>query len=309
MQMANSRAEDSILRRHVRQAGRDDAAAIQKLLQTGVYVHVHVDWRPPGEWLGSPGFVVYEGRAVADQTTDGQATSDILACMAITADPPPSAWVRVAAAKASVGYSQARAMFDRILENIDPAIEDISWFMADYWPLHWLERLGFRYDLDVLTYYKEDLSVPSFRMPPDLQIRPLMVEDIPALVEIETAAFAEPRWRHNAMDLGLAWRNSICFDVALLDDRPVAYQVSTGGEGNAHLARMTVHPDCQGMGIGAALLATAIDKYRLQNIRTVTLNTQSNNTASHRLYERFGFRPTGHSYPVWAYAVERDRLT
>ena len=303
MQMANSRTGDPTLRRHVRQAVRSDAAALQKLLRTGVYVHVHVDWRPPGEWLGSPGFVVYDEGAAGEMPGE-QATGNITACMAVTADPPPAAWVRAAAAKSTAGFSQAEAMFAEILENLDPAIEEISWFMADYWPLHWLERLGFEPSIEVLAYFKEDLTIPPFKTLPELQVRPLLIEDIPALVEMETAAF-EPRWRHSAADLNLAWRNSLSFDVALLDGKPVAYQVSTGGDGNAHLARVTVHPERQGLGIGATLLATAIDKYRLQNIRTVTLNTQSDNQASHRLYERFGFRLTGHSYPVWSYKVDR----
>lgn len=303
MQMANSRAGDPALRRNVRQALRSDAAALQKLLRTGVYVHIHVDWRPPGEWLGSPGFVVYD-EGPAGEMPGEQVGDDIIACMAVTADPLPAAWVRVAAAQSTAGFAQAAAMFAEILQNLDPAIKEISWFVADYWPLHWLERLGFEHSIEVLTYYKEDLSIPPFKTLPDLQMRPLIVEDIPALVEMEAAAF-EPRWRHSAADLNFAWRNSLSFDVALLDGKPVAYQVSTGGDGNAHLARMTVHPERQGLGIGAALLATAIDKYRLQNIRTVSLNTQSDNQASHRLYERFGFRQTGHSYPVWSCAVDR----
>lgn len=298
MQMANTGSGDLALRRHVRTAEQSDAAAIQKLLKTGVYVHIHVDWRPPGEWLGASGFVVYEEKRAGA----GGKAGDVIACLAVTADPPPSAWVRVAAAQSTVNFSITEAMFAQALENIDPAIEDISWFLADYWPLHWLERLGFVHSIDVLAYRKEDLAVPPFRMPAGLQIRPLLIEDLPALVAIDTAAF-EPRWRHSLTDLNFAWRNSLSFDVALLDGRPVAYQVSTGGEGNAHLARMTVHPACQGRGIGAALLASAIDKYRLQNIRTVTLNTQSDNRASHHLYERFGFRPTGRAYPVWTYYV------
>jgi ribosomal protein S18 acetylase RimI-like enzyme len=69
----------------------------------------------------------------------------------------------------------------------------------------------------------------------------------------------------------------------------------------AHLSRMTVHPDHQGRGIGAALVARAIDGYHQRNLHAVSLNTQSDNLASRRLYERFGFRPTGYTYPVWSY--------
>ena len=153
---------------------------------------------------------------------------------------------------------------------------------------------------EVLGYQKGDLAVPAFDAPPGLCLRPLLMEDLPALAAIEAAAF-EPRWRHSAGDLYLAWRHSIGFDVALLDDEPVGFQFSTGGGGSAHLSRMTVRPDRQGLGIGAALLAGAIDNYRRQHISSLTLNTQTDNLASRRLYERFGYRLTGYSYPVWSY--------
>ena len=36
--------------------------------------------------------------------------------------------------------------------------------------------------------------------------------------------------------LYLAWRQSLSFDVALLDGQPVGFQFSTGGGGGAHLS-------------------------------------------------------------------------
>ena len=122
---------------------------------------------------------------------------------------------------------------DSLLPALDPAIEEIAWFLTDYWPLHWLERLGFVPVSEVLGYQKGDLAVPAFNAPPGLCLRPLLMEDLPALAAIEADAF-EPRWRHSAGDLNLAWRHSICFDVALLDDEPVGFQFSTGGGGSAH---------------------------------------------------------------------------
>lgn len=303
MQMANSAADDALRRGRVRPATRDDAATVQRLLRMGVYVHVHVDWRPPGEWLGRPGFVLYEEGAVAARRRSGDDQA-VIGCMAVAADPPPAAWVRVAAVESVADFAHAQAMFAAILADLAPAVEEIAWFLTDYWPLHWLERLGFVPITNVLTYQKDDMDTPPFRAPAALRIRPLLMEDLPALAAIETAAF-EPRWRHDAADLQRAWRHSISFDVALLDDHPVAFQFSTGGNGNAHLARMTVHPAHQGAGIGAALLAHALDGYRRQNIRTATLNTQTENVASRRLYERFGFYEAGQTYPVWAYFPAR----
>lgn len=271
----------------------------------GVYIHIHIDWRLPGEWLDRPGFVLYDrsvqhGEGRTDGPSGSGSQADIIGCMAIAAEPPPAAWVRVAAVDSVAGFGQAEAMFAAILEDLDPAVNEIAWFLTDYWPLHWLERLGFVPVCNVIGYRKKGLSVPDFTLPAGLEIRPLLMEDIPALAAIEEAAF-EPRWRHSGDDLFLAWRHSLSFTVALLNGEPVAFQFSTGGDGNAHLSRMTVHPDRQGLGIGAALLANAMEGYRLQNIATVTLNTQSDNRPSQRLYERFGFEPSGHSYPVWSY--------
>ncbi len=304
MQMANSTAGAQALPGRVRRATREDAAAVQRLLRMGVYIHIHVDWRPPGEWLGQPGFVLYDDGSAATRRRRSADAPSIIGCMAVAADPPPAAWVRVAAVESVADFSHAQAMFDAILADLDPAVEEIAWFLTDYWPLHWLERLGFVPITNVLSFQKDDLSAPPFQAPSALHIRPLLMEDLPALEEIEKSAFV-PRWRHGAADLQRAWRHSISFDVALLDGQPVGFQFSTGGNGNAHLARMTVHPARQGEGIGAALLAHALEGYGRQNIRTATLNTQMDNQPSRRLYERFGFRHTGQSYPVWAYTPVR----
>lgn len=299
MQLANSKTGDPVLRRFVRRAAREDAAVVQKLLRMGVYVHIHIDWRLPGEWLERPGFVVYDLQNAGGGREHG-GSSEVVACLAVGAEPPPAAWVRVAAVDSTAGFAQTEVMFAQILEELDPRIDEIAWFLTDYWPLHWLERLGFVPVSDVIGYRKEGVDSPAYSSPPDLAIRPLLMDDIPVLEAIEAAAF-EPRWRHSAADLFLAWRHSINFTVALLDGMPVAYQFSTGGDGNAHLSRMTVHPAQQGKGIGAALLANALENYRLQNIKTVTLNTQTDNLPSRRLYERFGFEVTGFSYPVWSF--------
>lgn len=302
MQLANSTAGDHLLKKNVRGTTQTDADAVMRLMRQGAYVHVHIDWRPPGEWLGTPGFVVYEKPRIGREKRGEQprAPGEIAGCLAVGAEPPPAAWVRVAAVDSNDGFERTQAMFAGILERLDPAITEIAWFLTDYWPLLWLERMGFEPVNEVVAFRKDDLTISPFSAPAGLQIRPVLLEELPALAAIEEAAF-EPRWRHSARDLSRAWRQSIGFDVALLDGVPVAFQLSTGSGSMAHLSRMTVHPDYQGRGIGAALLARAIDGYRLQNLRNVSLNTQSDNLASRRLYERFGFRPTGYTYPVWSY--------
>jgi ribosomal protein S18 acetylase RimI-like enzyme len=293
MQMANSPIGDPLLRQNVRRATAADAGMLQWLMRKGVYVHVHVDWHVPGDWLGTPGFVVY--------TINPQTQSErVVACLAVGADPLPTAWVRVAVVDSVAAFSKCEAMWATVLEELDPAIEEIAWFVTDNWPLHWLDRLGLEQSSTVLSYRKDDLTLAPYTAPPGLDIRPALVEELPALAAIEAAAF-EPRWRHSAPSLYLAWRQSISFDVAVLDGQPVGFQFSTGGGGGAHLARMTISPERQGQGVGAALLARALEGYGQRKLRHVTLNTQADNLASQRLYARFGFAPTGSKYPVWSY--------
>jgi ribosomal-protein-alanine N-acetyltransferase len=276
------------------------------LLQSSVYAHHHSDWRLPGEWLGWPGFVVYDmsDPAEVESRPNKRRTSDLNACLVVAADPLPAAWVRLAAVRSRFAFDQVQTMFDRIVAELDPAVDEIAWFLTDYWPHHWIEGLGFAPVSEVVTYRKDDVEAPAVGSLAGLLVRPLLIEDIPALVAIEAAAF-EPRWRHGADDLYQAWRQALSFEVALLDGAPVAFQFSTVNGRVAHLSRMTVHPDRQGLGIGAVLLASALKSYRRQNVHAVTLNTQVDNGASRRLYERFGFLPTGDSYPVLAYYPRR----
>ena len=299
MQMANTQVGDPLLRRNVRQAQREAAGAVQRLLRMGVYIHIHVDWSLPGDWLGTPDFVVYERHESRLQRRA------LAGCLAVGADPLPAAWVRVAAVDSAAAFAQCAAMFGVVLESLDPRVDEIAWFITDNWPQHWLERLDFTPVGNVMSFIKDDLETAPFAAPGDLTIRSLRPEDLPALEAMEAAAF-EPRWRHSARGLEMAWRQAISFDVALLAGEPVAFQFSTGGGGGAHLARMTVRPDYQGQGIGAALLAHALEGYRKRKLRGVTLNTQEDNVASQRLYTRFGFRPTGFSYPVWSYYPGRE---
>ena len=67
----------------------------------------------------------------------------------------------------------------------------------------------------------------------------------------------------------------------------------------AHLNRIAVDPDYQGQAIGASLLKHVLVSLWESGAAAVSLNTQRTNQRSRRLYERFGFAPTGDSVTVW----------
>jgi ribosomal-protein-alanine N-acetyltransferase len=80
--------------------------------------------------------------------------------------------------------------------------------------------------------------------------------------------------------------------------------MSTGSPFGGHLARLAVHPEFQGRGIGHALLHDLLVRFQERGAMRVTVNTQDNNHASLRLYRKAHFHLTGESYPVYEYPLD-----
>jgi ribosomal protein S18 acetylase RimI-like enzyme len=178
-------------------------------------------------------------------------------------------------------------------------VTELGWMSIESWPDRWLPQLGFQRLNWITTFLKSDMEtalVPTA----EVEIRPVTENDMGALAEIEAAAF-DPLWRHSVEGLRLALNYSFSFDVALLEGRIVGFQYSVLNQNSpgAHLVRITVHPSAQGSGIGSALMGAVIKECRRRGLKRVSLNTQIDNIASHRLYEKFGFYRTGDQMPVW----------
>lgn len=289
----------------IRVAAKSDAGAILRLLQTAVYTHHHADWHLPGDWIGAPGFVVLprsENTATGNSLTAVlfQKQGDMVACLAAVPDPLPAAWVRVAAISQA---DRAEALLAQMLARVVPALQkqgvsQLAWLTVDQWPNTWLPQLGFSRGSQIETFVKEDHDLPAVAHVPGLTIREVYSTDFEALAGLEAASFA-PIWRQSAQALAVARPQSLSFDVALLEGEIVAYQLSAPSDAGAHLVRLTVHPDKHGLGIGSALLRHAIEFYHRKGYYAVSLNTQVENSASHKLYLKFGFEPGGQRLPIW----------
>lgn len=268
---------------------------------------MHVDWRLPIEWLGSPHFVVVPQsleETGARYSKFFALPERLSGCLAATADPLPAAWVRVAAvAREAESLAMLGAMLDRVVDSLrDTAITQLAWLVAQEWPNPYLPAFGFEQINQIETYVKYDLDVPQFHQAPDLIIRPVQPRDFAALAEIETIAF-EPLWRMSSDTLALAQREALCFDVAEWNGRVVGYQLCSYGANSAHLVRLTIAPQAQGQGVGSALLAQAIRMAAHDSLRYISLNTQVDNSTSQHLYKKFGFLPIGERLPVWSKTI------
>jgi [ribosomal protein S18]-alanine N-acetyltransferase len=293
---------------HLRTAEADDAAAISRLVRLARRAHMHVDWRLPVDWLGSPHFVV----AATDDDRPANLRSrlfgraaDLFGCLAATPDPPPVAWVRVAAlANDQDEEPLLGEMVAAVAASLrETAVTQLAWLVMGGWPGVILPELGFTQSNEIETYVKESLDSPAPLLAhPDLHIRPVKPADMAGLAALEEEAF-DPLWRFSSETLFLAQREALCFDVAQWNGRLVGYQFSSRSPEGAHLVRLTIAPAWQGQGVGSALLSAAIQTYRRFGLHHVSLNTQVDNLTSQRLYKKFGFRATGERLPVWVKAL------
>jgi ribosomal protein S18 acetylase RimI-like enzyme len=118
------------------------------------------------------------------------------------------------------------------------------------------------------------------------------------LAELDAETF-DPLWHFDSSDMAeMSLRGRM--RVARVERQAAGYAaLLPGGQGDAHLARLAVHPDFQGRGVGRRLLEDAIAFAREEGYRAMTLNTQASNDRSQSLYRAMGFRESGVSLPVY----------
>ncbi len=121
-------------------------------------------------------------------------------------------------------------------------------------------------------------------------LRPLNVDDLPELMEIEHRAYPYP-WTigifRDCLRVGYCcW----CLEAAGHID---GYGVMSVAVGEAHILNLTVRPEMQRQGIGARLMEHFIHVARRHGARVVMLEVRPSNTAAVNLYYKLGFNEMG----------------
>jgi ribosomal protein S18 acetylase RimI-like enzyme len=128
-------------------------------------------------------------------------------------------------------------------------------------------------------------------------IRLARIDDLPALVDIENAVFAQDRisrrnFRHlltraHAISLVDEDRDGLCGYITVLFRRGAAW---------GRLYSLAVLPRCRGRRLGEQLLAAAEQACRKRGCTSLRLEVHPNNAVAQRLYDRTGYRTFGR-YP------------
>ena len=279
----------------VRTADAKDHHQLSNLIFFETRLHRHLDWRSPLEWLGAPFYWALEERG------------DITAALACPTELAGVAWVRLfvyashwSAENAwNVLWSGAQYEIARAGGATVAAIAMQPWFQ------NVLAASGFE--------NRQQILMLEWRYQPragneanGIRIRKMTEADLPEVAKTDAASF-HPLWQNPLGTLGRAFSQSLFATVAEDENGVTGYQLTTGGGGRAHLARLAVHPSAQGRGTGRAILSDLFTRLTQENISRLTVNTQNDNAVSLNLYQKLGFVRTGEQYPVYTFDVPAYR--
>jgi ribosomal-protein-alanine N-acetyltransferase len=209
------------------------------------------------------------------------------------------AWIRVAALDDGLDIDE---WLDLALSPVLNGLrrlgsQTLAWMDYGGWAGPHLEARGFEPLTDVVTLAKFDRNLPDVS-DTTAHLRPASHADVPAVVAVDRSAFTSHWWQgKDTVHQRVA--ASAHFVVAEVAGEVVGYAEADLRLPSAHLNRVAVHPAHQSKGIGASLLHCALRALWHRGAELVTLNTQSDNRFSQRLYRRFGFEATGDSATVW----------
>ncbi|MHC1741316.1 MAG: GNAT family N-acetyltransferase [Anaerolineaceae bacterium] len=268
------------------QATKKDLSQIALFLDSAPLIHRHLDWRNTFEWLDEPPFLVL---------TQAHKISAILVAVP---DPPGVAWIRCFAVGRDISPDEAWILLSK---KVQPILASISAHMVAVGLQDWftstLLNNGFSVNQKIVVLeWSHHLPLLS-SINKEILIRPMEIADIPEVSIVDKLSF-EPIWVNSVISLKSAFLQSEHTSVAEVDGRIVAYEMSTGAQYNAHLARLAVLPEFRGKSIGRSLVAEMLVYFSKKGILQLTVNTQNDNLASLHLYQSLGFRMTLEEYPV-----------
>ena len=138
------------------------------------------------------------------------------------------------------------------------------------------------------------MSVPETR-PAPIELRTMLREDLPAVLDIERRSFAQP-WSRAFFDKELATpfaRLVVAVEEGGLRPLIVGYTCRWRVTDEVHLLNVAVHPERRGRGVGRLLLEGVIAEAESCGARVIFLEVRAGNVEGRRFYRSLGFRDLG----------------
>jgi len=286
---------------HVSPVGEAERGALENILAWSMFVHRHLDWRTPHDWLGhDPFFLLGE--------TVGDVSSNYVAVLACPPDPPQVAWVRLFGfVPILIQHRQAWQILWQAAQNWlvrQPEVQVAAAVIAETpWLVDALKESGFVGTHAVIGFHWQHATLPAARAVRGVTLRRMNHADLPAVCALDAQAFPA-LWHYSLKTLHLAQASHGIASVAVCAEEIIGYQISTFSSEGAHLSRLAVAPAWQGRGVGYLLVRDLLESLVLSGVFGITVNTQDYNSASQALYRKFGFRRDDSEYPVYEYPLK-----
>jgi ribosomal protein S18 acetylase RimI-like enzyme len=277
----------------IRTALPADRSRLANLIHFGSYVHQHLDWKPPLDWIGTKPYLLAE---------KGGELAGTLVC---PPELPEIAWIRLFAVNSLVNIGQAwKSLWAAaVIELAQFGQIGVAAISLQSWFNELLEESNFVHTDNVIVLMWEKSMLLPNPVFTDMCIRPMLQEDLESITAIDHDAF-QTIWKNSSDSLALAFEQSSHASVAEIGGEIVGYQYSTTGLMGGHLARLAVKKAMQGKGVGYSLVHQLLSQFSRQGVRHVTVNTQQSNTVSLGLYTKAGFNITGESYQVYQHMID-----
>lgn len=273
----------------VRSAVEKDRSQIANLIHLETFVHRHLDWRPPLDWIGFHPFLI------------ALRNNQVIASLACPPDPPGVTWVRVFACSSTIPPSDAWDFLWPEAEThlIEKGTTSIAAIPLQKKFRQLLDQKSFQHIHNVIVFAWDNNNLDLPETSP-INIRRMREDELKVIQEIDEQAFG-PIWRYSLDSISLAFNKAMFATVAEDQTGLLGYQISTPSPYGAHLARLAIRPSVQNQGIGYALTRHLQDSLKIQHPIRISVNTQDYNHASIALYKKAGFSQTDESYPVFLY--------
>ncbi|MAA73713.1 MAG: ribosomal-protein-alanine N-acetyltransferase [Salinisphaeraceae bacterium] len=136
------------------------------------------------------------------------------------------------------------------------------------------------------------------------QVRRLVTEDVPAVLEIERQSYQYP-WSEGIFRdcLRVGYR---CFVATDLYGHVRGYSLLSVAVGEAHILNLCVHPDYRRLSIARLLLDQLVRQAVSENAESVMLEVRPSNKGAIRLYEGYGFKRIGRRKNYYPAASGRE---
>lgn len=271
----------------LRQADQADRIALADLIQHSPHMHSHLGWRSPLEWLGTsyPYMVMVEAERVVAALACSQEISAI-------------AWIQLFVVSSQVSVHDAwNKLWPRVCLHLEAGTRIIVLPMQEWFESILQENdFSCRDQIAMLEWVDQGQRIVASPFDPRL----MQPDDLENVYSVDKQSF-EPVWQQSRDQLAIARREAVHATVIEQGGDILGYQISTKSTGDGHLARLAVLPEVRNRGLGQALLADALARFRSQGVERVTVNTQVDNLPSLALYQKMGFRRIAETYSVYQY--------